>query len=111
MEQQKILNSLNKSSDSKFLTRNWNFVNDQYNTNCSEGNEIIFSTDVLKSNLCDYNDACILVRGDITIIGYNLATQVAFKKCPPCIRYITKIDGTTIDYAEDLDLLCWSIIS
>ena len=55
-------------------------------------------TDVLKCNLCDYNDAYILVRSDITV-----ATQVAFKNGAPFTRCITKIDGTTIDDAEDLD--------
>ena len=30
------------------------------------GNEIIYNTEVSKSNLCDYNDAYILVRGGIT---------------------------------------------
>ena len=42
------------------------------------GNEIIFNTEVLKSNLCNYNDAYILVRGNITIIRHQV-TQVAFK--------------------------------
>ena len=46
------------------------------------------------SNLCDYNNAYILVRGDITIIGH-IATQVAFKNCAPFIKSITKIDVTT----------------
>ena len=32
--------------------------------NYSIGNEVIYSTEVLKSNLCDYNDPYILVRGD-----------------------------------------------
>ena len=32
-------------------------------------------------------------------------TQVAFKNCTPCTKCITKIDGTTIDDAEDLDLV------
>ena len=40
----------------------------------------MYSTEVLKSNLCDYNGAYILVRGDITIVGHNI-TQVAFKNC------------------------------
>ena len=35
--------------------------------NCNVGNEIIYTTEVLKSNLCDYNDTYILVRGDITV--------------------------------------------
>ena len=64
----------------------------------------MYSTEVLQSNYCDYNDAYILVKVDISIIERNLAT-VAFKNCPPFIKCITKIDGTTIDDAEDLDLV------
>ena len=82
MEHQKIINLLNKASDSKFVARKWNIVNDQSNTNYDVGNEIICYTEVLKCNLCDCHDAYILVRGDITIIG-NQATQMAFKKCAP----------------------------
>ena len=59
---------------------------------------------VLKSNICDYNDTYILVRCDITITAAG-ATQVAFKNCAPFTKCITKIDGTTIDDAEDLDLV------
>ena len=45
MEHQKILNLLNESSYSKFVTRNWNIVNDQSNANYGAGNEIIGSTE------------------------------------------------------------------
>ena len=62
--------------------------------------EIIYNTGVLKSNLRDYNDVQILVRGHITV-----TIQVAYKTCAPFIRYITKKDGTTIDDAEDLHLI------
>ena len=62
MEYQKILNLLNESTNPKFVTRKWNIVNDQSNTNYNVGNEIIHNTEVLKSNLCDYNDAYILVN-------------------------------------------------
>ena len=68
MEHQKTLNLLNEANDSKFLTRKWNIFNDQSNANFDVGNEIIYNTEVLKSSLCDYNDAYILVRGNITII-------------------------------------------
>ena len=104
MEHQKILNLLNEASDSKFVTRKWNIVNDQSNANYDVGNEIIYNTEVLKSNLCDYNDAYILVRMDI-IVTVAPATQVAFKNCAPFTKCITKIDETTIDDAEDLDLV------
>ena len=57
----------------------------------------------MKFNLCDYG-AYILVTGGITIIGHQ-ATQVAFKNCAPFTKCITKIDETTIDHAENLDLV------
>ena len=50
------------------------------------------------------NDGYILVRGDITIIGHNLI-EVAFKNCASFKKYMTKIDGTTINDAADLGLL------
>ena len=65
------MNLLNEASDSKFITRNWNIVYDQSNVIYSVGNEIIYSTEVLKTNLCDYN-VYILRRSDITIIGHNV---------------------------------------
>ena len=57
---------MNEGSDSKFVTTKWNIVNNQSYTNHDVGNEIIYNTEVLKSNLFDYNDAFILVSGDIT---------------------------------------------
>ena len=75
MKHQKILNLLNEASDSKFVTRNWNIANDHSNANYSVGNEIVYSVEVLKSNLCDYSIAYILERGGITIIGRNLPTE------------------------------------
>ena len=98
-----ILNLLNESSDSKFVTRKWNIVNDQPNANYDVRNESI-NTEVSKSNRCDYNDGYISVRGDITIIGHNL-TQVAFKNCTTFTKCITKTDRRTVDDAEDLDLI------
>ena len=57
----------------------------------------------MKFNVCDYNDAYILIRGNIII--RHQATQVAFKNCAPFTKFITKIDETTTDDAEDLDLV------
>ena len=57
MKYQNILNSLNEARDSKFVTMKWNIGNDQSNANYNSGNKIIYNTEVLKSNLCDYNDA------------------------------------------------------
>ena len=104
MEYQKILNLLNEADDSKFVTREWNIFNDQSNANYDLGNEFIYKTEVLWSNICGRNDTYILQRRDITIIGHQV-TKVAFTNCEPFIKYITKIDGLTIDGVEDLDLV------
>ena len=104
MEHQKILNLLNDANDSKFVARKWNIVNDNSNSNYAAANEITYNTPISKSNICDYNDVYILVTVDITVIVAP-ATQVAFKNCAPFTKCITKIDGTTIDDAEDLDLV------
>ena len=47
--------------------------------------------EVLKSYLCNYNDAYILERGDITIKGYE-RRQVAFKNIAPFPKYIININ-------------------
>ena len=86
------------------MTRKSNIFNDQSNANYDVGNKVIYNLEVLQSNLCDYNDAYILVRGNITIIELQ-ETQVASKNCPLFPKCVTKIDGTTIDDAEDLDLV------
>ena len=53
MIQQKILSLLNKSSDSKLMARKWNIINDQPIEKYHTRNEIIYNTDILKSNLCN----------------------------------------------------------
>ena len=40
----------------------------------------------------------------MVIIGYQ-ATLVALKNCAPFTKCIIKIDGTPVDYAEELDLV------
>ena len=104
MEHQKVLNLLNEASDSKFVTRKWNIVNDNSKANYGVEYEITYNTEVLKPNLCDYNDAYMLVKGDITIASAG-ETQVAFKNFASFTKCITKTDGTTIDDTEDLDLV------
>ena len=62
MEYQKLINSLDNISNqlSKFRTKNWIEINDS---------DIRFKTTMLKPSLCDYSDACILVKGTETIAG------------------------------------------
>ena len=88
---------LNEANGSKFLTEKWDIVNDNLKSNEDAPNEISYNTEFLKSNLCDYNNTCILVRGNFTVTAAP-ATQVGFKNCAPFTKCITKIDD-----AEDLD--------
>ena len=53
---------------SKFRTRNWIKINDE-SRGTYTSNDIKFKTTMLRSNLCDYADAYILVKGTITITG------------------------------------------
>ena len=97
METRKIVNLLDDADNesSKFATRKWYVINDQNNTDYGEWHEdsttVKFETRVIISNLCDYLDAYILVTGNITAIGSNANTRVAFKNCAPFTKYITHI--------------------
>ena len=61
MEHQKIWNLLNEEYITKLITRKWNVVNDNSKTNYDATNENTYNTDILKSNLCDYNDSYIFL--------------------------------------------------
>ena len=104
MEQQKIQNSLNEANDSKFVTRKQNIGQDRLKSNYDATNEMTCNTEILISFLCDYTDAYILVREDITVLAAP-ATQVVFMICPLFSKCIIKNYETTIDDAEDLDLV------
>ena len=45
-----------------------------------QGDTIKFETETIKSSLCDYSDAFILVTGNITVNADN-NQDVAFKNC------------------------------
>ena len=104
MEHQKILNLLNESINSKFVTIKWNIVNDNSKAGYGVEKQNTYNTKFLKSNLCNYINAFILVRGDITVRAAD-ETQLALKNCAPFTKRIKKIDGTAIDGAEELDLV------
>ena len=63
---------------------------------------------MLRSGLCDFSDAYIVVKGTITVVRLNNTKwnrSVAFKNNAPFINCISKIDGVKIDNAEDLDVV------
>ena len=74
METQKIINLLNDSSneESKFATKKWYVIDSQTTKGkYKQGDTIKFETETIKSSLCDYSDAFILVTGNITVAANN----------------------------------------
>ena len=93
---QKIINLLDSASNQpvKFRTKkNWVVVNDESWGTCSTNNQIKFKTTILKSGLCDYSDAYILVKGTTTVSNTaaaganenNANKKVLFKNCASLI--------------------------
>ena len=71
MEFQKIVNFLDTTSDDKdlprFVTKKWIEVYDQSEGNYNVNKEIRIKTSMLRSDLCDYSDAYIVVKGNIIV--------------------------------------------
>ena len=120
MEYDKINNLLlsedNESEKlSKCVTREYVRVNSLSNT-YNENKSIRFKTPMLRSNLCDYSDAYILVKGTITVTApgvNNNANNIKDKRNrlfisennAPFVSCITRINGELIEDADDLDIV------
>ena len=67
----KIVNFLDITSDNKdlpkFVTTKWIEVYVQSEKNYNPDKEIRIKTSILRSDLCDFNDAYIVVKGNITV--------------------------------------------
>ena len=104
MEIQKVINLLNDSSneESKVATEKW-YVTDSQTTKgqYKQGDTTKFETETIKSSLCDYSDAFILVTGNITVTADN-DTNVEFKNCAPFSTCSTKINDIFVDEANHI---------
>ena len=117
MEYQKKANLIDDASNqpSKFKTKYWVEINDKSRGTYNVNSQFKFKTNMLKSSLCDYSDAYILVKGKITITGAGddaAARQaderdkgVAFKNCAPFTNCISEINNTQIDNCKDIDIV------
>ena len=112
MEFQKIENFLNTTSDDKdlprFVTKKWIEVYDQSEKSYNPNKEIRIKTSILRSDLCDFSDAYIVVKGTITAVRPDNAKRnkaTAFKNKTKFINSISKINGVKIDKAEDLNVV------
>ena len=135
MEFQKIPNFLDTTSDDKdlpkFVTKKLVEFYDQSGGNCNVNKEIRIKTSVLRSDLCNFSDAYIVVKGTITVAkriftadhfeapnntennanATNTANdnafgekKLVFKNNAPFINCTSKINGVKIGNAEDLDV-------
>ena len=110
MEYDKTNNLLGSESEnlSKFATIEYVRVTSLSNT-YNENKSIRFKAPMLRSDLCDYAGAYILVNGTITVTGNHprdrqnrpliLKNNVLFISC------ITRINGELIEDADDLDIV------
>ena len=117
MEYQKITNLLDYSSNKtpKFRTKNWVEINDESRGTYNDDKKVKFKTTMLKSSLCNYSNAFILVKGKITITGEGddaAARQAeerdkgaAFKNCTPFTSCKTDINNVEIDYCQDIGIV------
>ena len=115
MEYQKITNLLDNKSNqpSKFRTKNWIEINDESRGMYNANSDTEFKTTMLKSSLCDYSDAYILVQGTVTVPNTaaadtnanNVGKKVIFKNCAPCTNCISAIKNIHIDNAKDIDVV------
>ena len=89
--------------------RKWIEVNDLSSGQYSARKIIRFTTSMLRSNLCDYSDTYIIVKGRISVRDTNDVNRryknLTSKNNAPFRWCITNINNTFIDNAEDLDIV------
>ena len=115
MEYQKMANLLNDESNqaSKYRTKNQVQINDDVWGVYSPNKQTRFKTTILRSSLCGYGDAYILVKGNITVNNTDAAgadanntnKKVIFKNCAPFTKCISKINNIETDNAKYIDIV------
>ena len=117
MEYQKITNLLGTTPDevSRFITKKWIEVHDQSGSaedRYKPSKQIRFKTSMLRSDLCDFSDAYIVVKRDIILTKADrrgfIDTRnrfLAFKSNAPFTNCISKINNVLIDNTEGLDVV------
>ena len=111
MEFNKINNLLGPAHDKvpTFITKKLIEVHSQSGNTYNTSKPIRFKTSMLRSYLCDYSDACMLVKGKIIITNpndnANFNKELTLKNNAPFISCISKINGESVENAIDLDMV------
>ena len=111
MEFNKIVNLLGPARDKvpKFITKKWIEVQSQSGNTYNTSKAIRFKTSILRSDLCDYSDAYVWVKGIITVTNpnnnANFDKRLTLKNNALFISCVSKINGELVENAEDLDIV------
>ena len=112
LEYQKITNLLGNTSDKvpTFITKKWIEVHDQSGETYNTNKQIRFKASMARSDLCDYSDAHIVVKGFVTVSAEErdrdeMNRNFVLKNNAPFISSISKINDLLIENAEDLDVV------
>ena len=113
MEYKNVTNLLDATSDNvaRFLNKKWIEVHDQSGNaedRYKPRKQIRFKTSMLRSDLCDFSDAYIVVEGTNTVTNPNndlYDKKLTFTNNVPFFSCISKTNNTLIDNAEDLDIV------
>ena len=113
MEYQKIASLLVTKSDKvpRFITKKWIEAHDQSGNaedRFNPSKQIRFETSMLRSDVCHFSDAYIVVKETITVANPDnnaYDKKLAFRNNAPLVSCILKISNTLTGYAEDLEIL------
>ena len=112
MEYKKIINLSGETIDStklpKYTTRKWIEIYDQSNETFNPNKDIRFKTPQLRSDLCDFNDAYIVLTSTITATNPNnddYDRELALKNSAPLFTSILRINSQLTEDAQDLDIV------
>ena len=111
MEFNKINNLLGPAHDKlpRFITKKWVEVQNQSGNTYNTSKPIRFKISVFRSDLCDYSDAYLWVKGKITVTNPNdndnFNKELTLKNNAPFTSCISKINSELVENAEDLDIV------
>ena len=112
MEYQEIKALLGNIPDKvlRFITKKWIKVYGESGETYNTKKQIRCKTSILTSDLCDYNDAYIVVNGVVTVSAEErdrneIDRDFLLKNNAPFISCISKINGVLIENAKDLDVV------
>ena len=91
-------------------TKNWVKINDESQGIYNKDNQLGFKTSMLRSSLCNYSNAYILVKTTITVAEVaaaapnNANKKVILENCAPFTNCISRINNMQADHAHDTDV-------